>query len=816
MQLDPETASLLGWDEIKKVLAGLTRTPYGARKCQALKPSTDLDWIRQAQARHAQMAWLLDQGSQAPIESIDPVENDLERAKKGGVLDAEAVLRVARALDVSSQVRAYLMREGSRAGEALVDMARGSHDLAHTARDLSAAFEPDGRLRDSASADLMRLRRRASRLSDNIRVRLERLMRSGPIADAVGDSYITQRADRHVLPIRSDSRSKVAGIVHDTSQSGATLFIEPAAVVDEGNKLKIAQAAVFEEERRILAEYSREIAEASSALADNLRMLAAADQVLASVRLGEGMKGRLPELGGAGFDLRKTRHPLMALGDGVVANDIFLPAARMALVVTGPNAGGKTVVLKSLGLCCLMAQAGLPIPVAEGTRLGVFTVLSAVIGDSQDITQGLSTFSAHIERIGRILKDAGPGKLVLLDELVADTDPRHGAALAAAILTELVDQGATVLVTTHFEALKQLPFEDERFANASVGFDLTAMAPTFRLHPDVPGRSLTLDIARRLGLPEQVLQNASDRLDGSQQDLEAMLEKLETERQGLEVLRSEMALARSESERRVLAQRQAEAELSERRAKLLGDGRESLLQEIADVRQEVAQVIESLRSGDDMRTAVESSQKLIELGEQVQADQNQAESTLQVTPPSALEPPGETLSASDAQALQAGDRVRLLHLKQVGEVISVDRAGAMVSVRIGPGYTRVPIERIQRLAEQPLAQDSAGTQKTRVEKQKGRSAKKPPKPAAPSELRTPVNTLDLRGHRVDEAVDMVDKFLDEMFGGGEAAAFLLHGHGTGALKAAVREYLQDSPYPRHFRAGTQAEGGDGITVVALK
>ncbi len=802
MKLDAETASLLGWDKIRQALADRARTPLGRKACLELTPSRDEQVIARAQARHRQLAWLSDQGKGLPVEAIEDLQDDLVRAAKGGVLDGEAVGRVALAMIVSTQVRTFLMTEGDQAGEALVDLARGSHDLAAVGRDLAGAFEPDGRLRASASEALFGLRRAADRLAEAIRARLERMIRGGRVAAALSEPYVTLRADRYVLPVRSDSRGEVAGIVHDTSQTGATLFIEPSAIIDDGNRLKIAQAKVVEEERRILAEYSREIAAATGQLKDNLAMLAKADLQRAVLELGQAFDGLLPELGGAGFALAAARHPLMALSDEpVVANDIELPSGRQALLVTGPNAGGKTVVLKTLGLCCLMAQAGLPLPAAEGSRLAIFGHLGAVIGDAQDIAQGLSTFSAHIERIGRILTRADATSLVLLDELAADTDPRHGAALAVAILQELADTGATALATTHYEELKQLPFEDERFANASVGFDLERMQPTFSLHPEVPGRSLTLDIARRLGLSDKLLARAAERLAGAEHQLDEMLERLEQERQALSAVRGELSAARAKAEREVLEHRQASEELDQRRKQLLGEGREAVLAEIADVRQEVARVIEQIRTGAaDMRTAVDGSHKLIALEEQVARDLQALDGA---APPASApaEPP----------ALHPGDRVRVLSLDKIGPISSIDRAGAMVTVQLGSVRTRVPRELIE-LVERGREPNPP----KRPRREGGTTPRTSDTPQPRTQVRSSLNTLDLRGQRADEAADAVDKFLDDLFGAGEPAAFIIHGHGTGALRAAVRDYLASSPYPRAFRAGTPEEGGDGVTVVSLR
>ncbi|MBN2497933.1 MAG: Smr/MutS family protein [Deltaproteobacteria bacterium] len=793
--LDEGASAQLGWDELRARLARHARTPLGHKRCLTLSPSSDAGEIVERQARCRELTRLQETGREIPAETVEDVEADLARARKGGVLSCDAVLRVARAMLASSRVRRFLLHEGAEVGTALLAVARGSHDLTAPGRDLAAAFDASGQLRDSASPELHELRSAERALAEGIRGRLEGMLRSSRIAACLREAYITQRADRYVLPVRADCRSQIEGIVHDTSQSGATLFVEPTQIVDSGNRLKIARAAVKEEQRRILAAYSQEIVEHADALEDNLRCLAAFDQVQASLRLAGELAGCWIEVAGEGFDLRSARHPLMVLaGTRPVPNDIRLPADKRVLIVSGPNAGGKTVVLKTLGLISLMAHAGLPVPSAEGSRVGLIERLCAVIGDAQDISRGLSTFSAHAEQIARIFGRAGHGSLVLLDELVADTDPRHGAALACGILETLVEAGACGLVTTHYEDLKQLPYRDERLANASVGFDLEAMAPTYALHPDVPGRSLTLDIARRLGMPEAVLDSAHKRLDGAERKLDEMLASLEQERQSLSALRSELADRSELAEQARREHRSAADDFSRRKQQLLEEGRTALLADISAVRKEVASVIESMRQPRGMKQTVDSSQRLIQIEKQLR-QQAQGE------PP---EEHGEAGPGPGADDLQPGDTIRLLKLGQDGEISSVDPRSGMLTVRLGLMRTRVPVEQVRLLRRASLRPEARPT------------GTLPGAEIAPTEIRSADNTLDLRGMRSDEAVEAVDKFLDGLFGRGEPAAFLIHGHGTGALKAAVRAHLASSPYPRHFRSGTPEEGGDGVTVVSLK
>ena len=489
----------------------------------------------------------------------------------------------------------------------------------------------------------------------------------------------------------------------------------------------------------------------------------------------------------------------------MVPNDILLPEHQRCLIITGPNAGGKTVVLKTVGLIALMAQSGLAVPAAEGSSIGRVESVHAVIGDAQDLDRGLSTFSAHVVALARILGQARPGSLILLDEITADTDPKHGAALASAILLQLVELGSTVVVTTHYEELKHLAYQEERFANASVGFDMGRMQPTYTLHPDVPGRSLTLDIARRLGVPEGIIQNARGRLDESDRQVEQMLISLDQERQSLTGLREELTAKLARVSEQAEAQKQATEELQQKRREVFGAQREQLLAELKRVREEVAGLIESLKKEPSLKKAVESSKRLIDMEKDIH----------ELIPPvmGATAPPPPQPRDDRQRALAVGDRVLVTLFGKEGEVTSVDELAGMVSVRMGSLRTRVALEQARLLppkgsAPRPLPPRRAeGTREARRERL--------PEPE-PAEVRTLAITLDVRGLRADEALAALEKFLDGLFEDGEPLAFVIHGHGTGALKSAIRGYLVSSHYARHFRAGAPGEGGDGVTVIRLK
>ena len=813
MQADSATLGHLEWPRILGGISAEAMTALGKKASLAISPLDEPEAIREVQGQHRELARLVDEGAEPPIEPVEEIEEDLKRACKQGVLMAEAVTRIGRAMVVSTRVRKYLMTEGARSGGTLCDLARGTHDLSAVGRDLLHAFDDSGALRDSASPALGKLRRRVRSVTDEIRRRLETLMQSPKVAGCLREAYITQRGDRYVLPIRADSPQSFPGIVHDTSQSGATLFVEPAEMIEDGNRLKIAQGAVLDEEKRILAECSAEIARSAEQLRDNLQALTRFDVRLAAVRFGQRIRGRLIEVEEAGIHLLEARHPLLVLSGGpVVPNDILLPEHQRCLIITGPNAGGKTVVLKTVGLIALMAQSGLAVPAAEGSRIGRVESVHAVIGDAQDLDRGLSTFSAHVVALSRILGQARPGSLILIDEITADTDPKHGAALASAILLQLVELGSTVVVTTHYEELKHLAYQEERFANASVGFDMGRMQPTYTLHPDVPGRSLTLDIARRLGVPEGIIQNARGLLDESDRQVEQMLISLDQERQSLTGLREELTAKLARVSEQAEAQKQATEELQQKRREVFGAQREQLLAELKRVREEVAGLIESLKKEPSLKKAVESSKRLIDMEKDIHELIPPVMSATAAAPPQPRD--------DRQRALAVGDRVLVTLFGKEGEVTSVDELAGMVSVRMGSLRTRVALDQATLLpprGSSPRQRPSPPPCRPPHQDESSREERRPALPVpAPAEVRTHANTLDVRGFRADEALAALEKFLDGLFEDGEPLAFVIHGHGTGALKSAIRGYLVSSHYARHFRAGAPGEGGDGVTVIRLK
>jgi len=661
------------------------------------------------------------------------------------------------------------------------------------ADELGAAIDPDGTLVDHASADLKRLRIETANLRSRLVRRLEEMVQKK--AELLSDSFYTIREGRYVLPVRTDAHEKIHGIVHGTSQSGATVFVEPRALIGQSNRLKMAQGEMEREEARILGLLTDQVREQLPAARAAVDALDQADLRNASARFGRDTGGHLLHLHAeARIHLRRARHPLLLLdGVDVVPNDVEL-ASGQGLVLSGPNAGGKTVALKILGLAALMARAGLPVPADEGSECGFFSQILTDVGDEQSLEKNLSTFSAHVTNLSSILGCAGPRTLVLLDELAGGTDPEEGAALACAVLEALCDCGAAVGTTTHYEPLKALALRDDRFRNASVGFDVGRLEPTFELSMDVPGVSSALAVAARFGIPDSVVSAARSVLPEQSRTFDELVRRLEEQRQALEAARSDV-----EEERRSLGQERDRLaqELSSMRtseAKTLSREGERLLAAVGQAREDVRAVRKRLRERE-----VDDAE-IHRLGTAVDSAHTLAQSAKEQARP---EPAADGEGAVDASQLTVGSTVYIPRLRSHAKVVAPAQKGK-VRVAAGPMKMTVEISELRMPEErEPGPQSKASAEMPSAESR--------------SQVRTTANTLDLRGLRVDEALGMMESFVDRLYGASEPVAYIVHGLGTGALRNAVRESLaRDATYVQHVRPGLREEGGDGVTVVELR
>lgn len=823
--LPPKTVHDLGWNRLLDELVRRTQSVRGAALATALPLYDSLDAARARHEEVGEARALRDLTEPLPFFGGDwgvrNIDEALQRSAKSGALDPQSLRDVAQTLAAGARVRRHLVDHRTQAPR-LLGRAALISDLDDVSGQILDAFE-DGqgtvRLRDRASPALGGLRRNAQRIREELERKLERLLDGTHIAPHLQDRFFTQREERYVVPIRVDARSQVRGIVHGTSQSGQTVFVEPEDLVDLNNRLKLAELEVAEEERRILAELSRLVEEALPSIHTNLDVLAELDLIDAKARLSIDMRATAPELQSldepaAALDLRRARHPLMILAEAakveprpltgptappavgrgpIVPNDLVLDVGE-TLVVSGPNAGGKTVALKLSGLIVLMARAGLHVPAQEGSRVPWFSTVLSDIGDDQSIERDLSTFSAHILALTSFLAGAARGTLVLLDEVAAGTDPAEGAALAQAILEALADRGATTIVTTHYDRLKALPTSDNRFMNASVGFDLERLAPTYELHLGVPGASGAIRVAGRLGVDRGICARATELAGAGQASLEQLLLDLEVERKRIAAERAATEVERVEAERK-----HAEAEARATQAKVrLEQARRGAHDEAVETlrraRAELDRTATVLRRSGGQVTAA----NVQEAKRQIDA----AARTVHEQKPEPEAPPGRAATAAE---LKAGVEVWVRKLGGRATVLGAPK-GKQVAVQAGPLKLNVAVD------ELTIVQGGGAPKSARSKR--GHNAFEVPAPPR-AVVRAGHNTLDVRGERVDAAVGLAEKFLDDALRTGQDAVFVIHGHGTGALRESLRTHLTNFPGVTQVRPATVEEGGDGTTVIVL-
>ena len=714
-------------------------------------------------------------------EDFGPI---LERARVGAVLDQSELLQLRGAIAAFHRFGRALAECGQAPG--LARRAAGIDPLQPLARAIDRVLDQHGRVRDQASADLARLRERIRRCRAELEAGFSQLVgRLGP-QGLLSEAIFTVRGGRYVVPLRRESQRQVPGVVHDLSASGATAYVEPLAMVEANNQLRALQSSARNEERRVLASLSAQVGESAAALASNWRKASALDLILARGKLSLQQQAVRPGVVAANrFDLKAARHPL--LGAAAVPIDVRLGGDRgyRALVITGSNAGGKTVALKTVGLLHLMAACGLQLPAARGSEVTVFDQVFADIGDQQSIVQNLSTFSSHMHNLAEALRRAGPRSLVLADEIGAGTDPAEGAALAAAIIDELTGRGSAVVATTHFGDLKHYAIAHPRSQTASVEFDPETLLPKYRLHIGVAGSSHALEIARRSGIPADVCERARSGIASEQRDLEGLLADMRRQREESALARSEADAARREAksqlagaEREIAAaRRRFEDELSRQRA-----GSRRLLRDMEALARRQAR---AAAAGD-----LESVRGLAREGRLRQREHDA------VAAPS---PPGDStprLRRPPRTNARPGDRVELVGQQQTGRVLSVHRGGAEYLVAVGGLRQRVGAGAIVRVVG-------------------GGTPARPKRPPRPPSNPVPYR-VDLHGVFPDQAGAEVDRHLDRAIALNRRSVVLVHGLGSGVLRDAVRTHLRDHPLVRRYAMGPPAEGGDGVTVVDLR
>lgn len=805
------SATVLEWDRVLEVLAGHTRSSMGAERCRALPLETDLEAAGTRLRETAEMVALRETEVPFPSLSFPDLREALGRVSKGAPLKTHELRDLSIAMGLAEDVTRHLRqrREQAPALCAVATPLEGVEAVSYIKDDIDRCVDPDGNIRESATPELRRLTHHAHDLKQTMRQRLEVILASRRYAEVLQEQYFAQREGRYVIPVKAEMRGKIPGIVHDVSASGATVFLEPRELVELNNSIKVAELEVEREVRRILQELSSLVAGHADAFREGLEALARLDCIAAKASFSRLVRGQPVALNTSGrIALRQARHPLLVLTrEKVVANDIVLDESVRVLVISGPNTGGKTVTLKILGLFALMVRAGLQPSCGPDSEMALFPELYVDIGDPQDLAKDLSSFSAHMTQMIRLLEQASlphppdggsagasgsrrePQALILLDELVTSTDPVEGAALAEALLMRLSNLGLKVVVTTHYNELKALAQTTPGFMNASVEFDVGRLSPTYRLLMGLPGGSSAIEIAGHLGMEEAILEDALQRLRREDRTLERLLGNLQEKQRRLDEDLARIATLKAEAERSAretaeIAERLRLSEREDRRSI-----KKKLTEELLNARAQVQSIMEGLKHERTLLKAKEAKERLAEIDTKAR---------------DCLVKPAETVAI---EQVKAGDRVEIISLGTVGTILESPKGKKRVRVRVGEAEMSVQVSGLVALAAGVGEEPMRGARGTRPE---GLFRFRP---GAEPETST---VLDVRGEVADDALELTVAALDKAALAGVPFLRIIHGHGTGRLKAALRDYLKDSPYVATFRAGERAEGGDGVTIVELK
>lgn len=787
--IDSHTLQTLEYAKVMKIFAGHCITPYGRPHIEAFTPLFDVDTIATRQAEISEMIDIVTVGAHFPLARMEDVRETLAKSSTEGIfLDPEEIRDILELIEISAAVREYDQegRENFPRIDAYLDRIRAFPDLR---KDIIRTIDERGEIKDSASGALKRIRHDIHASRRALMARLQNILGGQQKQAGRMDDVITMRNGRYVIPIGAGQFDANAGIVHDRSQSGATFFVEPREVVEANNKLNNLHQEERLEIDRILRALTAEIAMRRDALEENIRLLGLLDSYHAVARFARDTGSQRPQIVDKPlFDLKDARHPLLVhqLKDAkkVVPLDLEVGDNRQALLVTGPNTGGKTIALKTVGLLILLAQTGLPIPAHEKSRMGVFRQVYADIGDEQSIELSLSTFSSHIRNIISALNDLGEDTLVLFDEIGAGTDPKEGAALAESIILYAIEQKAKIIATTHYSQLKTLPLDHPEIENASLEFNRETLAPTYRLQVGIPGSSYAVEIASRLGMPDTICSHASSLLGEGERELSDLISSLESE------------LSQVKDDKKDLSERLAKAKQLEdyyraQSEKLKTDVDEEKKRALAETehlldktRRETEQLVAEIRKTQASKQTVKKMHKT--LRERKKEAEHLSEEVRR-----------EPARPIDQTDFAVGDRVRIISLDKIGEIEELmdDKA----RVRLGSLTTTSEIRNLERL-------EPAGS--------RGTVPRRAPAQVSSDESISP--EIHLRGLTVEEAKMALDRHIDKAVVAGLKQLYVIHGKGTGTLRRMLTEWLRSHKEIESLRLGNWNEGGAGVTIVKLK
>ncbi len=785
----------LEYHKITEQLASYASSAWAKEHCLHLKPMTDQGSIEQAQSEtSAALSRIYRKGS-ISFSGIHKIGMSLKRLEVGGVLGIEELLHIASLLEAAKRVKTYGRNDRETIPEDTLDaMFQAIEPLSPLCSEIRRCILSEDEIADDASSRLKSIRRSIQGMSGKIHAQMTNMLNNSATRSYLQDAVVTMRNGRYCLPVRAEYKNQISGMIHDQSSSGSTLFIEPAGIVNLNNELKELHLKEQEEIERIIAELSNQVAADSEALLNDYKLLTTLDFIFAKAALAHEHNGVAPQFNTEGrIHIRRGRHPLLKKSS-VVPIDVRLGDDFQLLVVTGPNTGGKTVSLKTVGLLTLMGQAGLHIPAGDRSQLAIFENVYADIGDEQSIEQSLSTFSSHMTNIVTILKKVTPNSLVLFDELCSGTDPTEGAALAISILSRLLQRGVRAMATTHYSELKVFALSTDGVQNACCEFDVDTLSPTYRLLIGIPGKSNAFAISGKLGLPDDIIADAKTRITSNEQNFEDLIADLETSRTTIEKERLEIEQYKQELARLHAQAASKQEKLDNRRDKIIQEANE---QALAILKEAKDAADASIRSFHKFGTTNPSASDLEKERAALRGKMNEAEARI------AKKQKQPAANNKVPKNLRLGDSVRVLSMNQRGTVSTLPNAKGDLFVQMGILRTQVNIKDLVLLEDESAASSKksakTGAGKIRMSKAASISAE-----------------VMLIGKTVDEAIMTLDKYLDDAYLSHLSTVRVVHGKGTGALRNAVHQHLRRVKYVASFHLGEFGEGDSGVTIVEFR
>lgn len=792
---------MLELDKVLAKLADQANCDDSKRMALSLTPSDDFSTVQLLMKKTSDAYMLSARYTSPSLHKLKNCEMALRKAEKGSNLSLRELMDVSSVLHNIRSVKDWRKRcEGeSTSLDPLFEVLTPNRELENT---IDNAVLSEEELADSASAELASLRRKINQAKLRVRERLDQLIKSPTQSKYLQEALVTQRDGRFVVPVKSEYRSEIKGLVHDTSSSGATLFIEPMAVVEANNEIRVLQAKEKQEVDRIIMELSVKVGEFAESIIYSYRSLVEIDLYFAKASLAYKMKATVPNILQTGeIDLKRARHPLID-PEKVVPIDVNLGKDFNTLVITGPNTGGKTVTLKTMGLLTLMAMCGLMLPVAENSSISVYKKVLVDIGDEQSIEQSLSTFSAHMTNIVSIIEEADSDSLVLIDELGSGTDPVEGAALAISIMERLAMYGAKVGATTHYAEIKEYALQTPGVCNASCEFDVETLKPTYRLLIGIPGKSNAFAISQRLGLPEEIIEAAKRNISAEKTRFEDVLSQLDQTRQELEKEKEEVDRLRAEQLESKRNLEQFKQKTYKQMDRELQNAQEKANRIVSSVKAESEKLLQEL---DDIRRQKESE----EFSRLVQGAKSSYRSNINRLEDTANPVIGRVKEEyTPPRPFKKGDLVLITQLNEEGVLLSDPDNAGNVQVQAGIIKTKVPVSDLR------LVDKKRRRQLNRMEKKSNGGGVT--RTLTDKSQRSASSEIDLRGQTIEEGIMMVDQYIDSCLLMGIKTITIIHGKGTGALRNAIQQHLKNHKAVRSFRLGVYGEGENGVTIAELK